>query len=400
MRRFIVCLVFALSFMPSFAMAWSESGHHLVALLAFDHLNPDQQQQLLEMLAAHPRFKRDFTPSPTIRDGDRFRVGTAGYWPDIARDHPKYNRPSWHYQLGATLTIGDPAGYKVPDTPGPCPENATLETEDLHIAQAFELCRRVMADRNAMPGDRALALCWIAHLAGDAHQPCHAGSYYAEELYPEGDRGGNLIACEQNKNMHALWDGLLGGAVVEDDIDRRATEIKNLPGYQQLGEELKRRAQPYSLATWLAESREAALQYAYTSEVLRPLDVAFKAEVHELMPLNFSPTYMERAGELAKRRAAEAGYRLAVVWAEGLTGPSHHQPEPEEEPVDKPEERFARRDPREPRFRSVVRSPFMTHWLDTDTGLRHNSDCELFEHTEHGKRCRSHIGEPCEDCGG
>ena len=102
--------------------------------------------------------------------------------------------------------------------------------------------------------------------------------------------------------MHALWDGLLGGAVVEADLTQRAADIKNLPGYQQLGEELKKRAEPYNLATWLAESREAALQYAYTSEVLRPLEVAFKAPVHELMPLNFSPTYSsEPANWLAPR---------------------------------------------------------------------------------------------------
>src|SRR5690349_10745585 len=88
--------------------AWSESGHHLVALLAFDELTPDEQQKLLAILAAHPRYAEDFTPSEKIQNVDRFRVGTAGYWPDIARSQPNYNRPTWHYQLGATMTLGDP----------------------------------------------------------------------------------------------------------------------------------------------------------------------------------------------------------------------------------------------------------------------------------------------------
>jgi hypothetical protein len=42
----------------------------------------------------------------------------------------------------------------------------------------------------------------------------------------------------------------------------------------------------------------------------------------ELLPINFSETYLKQAGNLAQDRAAEAGYRLAEVWREGLTGPS------------------------------------------------------------------------------
>ncbi len=33
-----------------------------------------------------------------------FRVG---YWPDVARSQPEYNRPTWHYELGPTLVFGD-----------------------------------------------------------------------------------------------------------------------------------------------------------------------------------------------------------------------------------------------------------------------------------------------------
>lgn len=83
----------------------------------------------------------------------------AGYWPDVSRGQPKYDRPTWHYQVGSTLTIGEPVASNVPATPGPVSRRATLETQDLHIAQAIELCRRVMADRTSPAGDRAIALC-------------------------------------------------------------------------------------------------------------------------------------------------------------------------------------------------------------------------------------------------
>jgi hypothetical protein len=72
---------------------------------------------------------------------------------------PGADRPTWHYQLGATLTMGDRANYHVPETPGPCPASANLDTKDLYISQAVELCRRVMADSNSLTSDRAIALC-------------------------------------------------------------------------------------------------------------------------------------------------------------------------------------------------------------------------------------------------
>jgi hypothetical protein len=316
MRRFLLWIAVVLTTVPAYG--WSESGHHLVALLAFDHLSADEQKQLLELLAAHPRYVEDFTPPPKVRDSDRFRVGTAGYWPDIAREQPEYNRPNWHYQLGATLTMGDPAKYVVHETPGPCPANATLETRNLHIAQAVELCRRVMADKNAPTRDRAIALCWLAHLVGDAHQPCHAGSMYVAGLFPEGDRGANSIPTKQKNNMHALWDGLLGGRYDEGVMNRRVKWIDGKPDYEGLGKEVMARSNTLDPLTWLTESRAHSVQVAYTPEVLGPVKAAMESPLTELLPIHFSKAYLKRAGNLAQHRAAEAGYRLAAVWREGL----------------------------------------------------------------------------------
>ena len=300
------------------AAAWSESGHHLIALLAFDELSGEEQQELLSILKAHPRYAEDFTPQEKIRNVDRFRVGTAGYWPDIARKQPKYNRPTWHYQLGATLTLGDPATLKVPETPGPLPAAATLDTQDLYIAQAVELCRRVLGDRSAPDSDRAIALCWLAHLVGDAHQPCHAGSLYAERLFPEGDRGANSIPTRQKNNMHALWDGLLGGRFNEGTMHRRVADLQAKSDYHAAGEAAVSRPSGLDPLTWLAESREASVQYAYTREVLGPIEAFMKAD-GELPVLYLSEAYLRQAGGLAELRAAEAGHRLAKVWKEGLS---------------------------------------------------------------------------------
>ena len=196
-------IVAAVLFSPVPAYGWSESGHHLIALLAFDHLSSDEQRQVLDMLKAHPRYAKDFTPPPKVRNADRFRIGTAGYWPDIARSQPEYNRPNWHYQLGATLTMGDPAQVRVHETPGPCPDSADLRTSNLHIAQAVELCGRVMADRNSPAGDKRLRVLVSSSCRRRSPAlPCR--EHVRGRIVPQGDRGANSIPTNEKNNRPRL----------------------------------------------------------------------------------------------------------------------------------------------------------------------------------------------------
>jgi len=298
------------------AHAWWESGHHIVALIAYDLLDEPEQAELLRILEAHPRYAQDFTPNDKIRDVTRWRVGLTGYWPDIARGQPKYNRPTWHYQLASTLTLGQ--NVNVPETPGPCPTTATLDTKELHIAQAVELCRRVMGDHRQPLGDRAIALTWLAHLAGDAHQPCHAGSLYVAGVYPDGDRGANSIPVVQSKNMHALWDGLLGQRFDEGDVARRLAEIIGNAQTMEAGQAAIKRTDTLNPLIWLEESREFSRQFVYRPEVLGPIQAAADGRAEAVPGIDLSEEYLQQAGALARVRAAEAGYRLAALWRVAL----------------------------------------------------------------------------------
>lgn len=317
LKKVLVLLVIA-AFSPKLSFSWFESGHHLIALVAFDQLTAVEQRQLLDMLAAHPRYREDFTPPETIKNVDRWRIGTAGYWPDIARDYPQFNRPTWHYQLGATLTLGDPTQVHVPDTPGQLPLDASLETREIYIAQAIELCRQVMQSNDTSQGDRALALCWLVHLVGDAHQPCHAGSLYAAGLFPEGDRGANLIPTLQKENMHALWDSLLGSEYDEEEIAQTLRTICEDPRFVKFGRQSLENASAFHPLWWLGESRALAKDFTYTHEVLGPIKAANQEDA-QLPTLYLSQQYLDFAGKIAKVRAIQAGYRLAEVWREALS---------------------------------------------------------------------------------
>ena len=83
------------------AQAWSEGGHHLIAVLAFRKLDKEKQQELIRILKSHPRFEQDFKLPSKVRNADEWLIGRAGYWPDVARSQPEYNRPDWHYELAA-----------------------------------------------------------------------------------------------------------------------------------------------------------------------------------------------------------------------------------------------------------------------------------------------------------
>lgn len=312
--KYLRCLflVFTISLQPLPAFAWSEGGHHIISLLAFDLLNQDEQAKLLALLEQHPRYKDDFEPPeklPNDHEVTRWRVGRAGFWPDVARKQPKYHRSTWHYELGAALTIGK---VEPPSRPGPLPANATLETQELYLSQAIELCRKTLRGTGSNE-DKALALCWMAHLVADAHQPCHAGSLYAEGIFPEndGDRGANRIPTTQKGNMHAVWDQLLGESFTLNGTRKRIVEITNDPELVALGTQA---VTINDQRVWLEESRKLAIENVYTHEVLQSLDLVRRGFVEKPENIDLSEEYLKNAGRVAQRRAIEAAHRLAAEW--------------------------------------------------------------------------------------
>lgn len=314
MRLIVAFLV--LVFSAGLCQAWSEGGHHLIAVMAYHQLSQQQQIELEGLLKSHPRYMEDFQPSPIITDIADWRVGRAGYWPDVARKS-SFDRPDWHWQLGPTMVLGNPAG--VPKIPGPLPEGATLDTKDLHIAQAVALCRRILNNQDNLAADRALALCWLAHLVADSHQPCHAGSLYTEKLFPQGDRRANSIPTKQRNNLHALWDSLLGPSHDAGDIRRRSREISadvDLWDAAKQAAEAKRGLEPL---TWLAESAEYGKTHVYTGEVLAAVKAA-EQDSGKIETVDLSEKYLKAAGDLAKRRAAFAAVRLALILEKDLDG--------------------------------------------------------------------------------
>jgi hypothetical protein len=311
----LICFV---SLQPVPAFAWSECGHAIIMQLAYLKLPPSQRARIEQLMQSHPRFKDDFEPPTDITStGSQlaWRIGRIGYWPDVARRQPEYHRSTWHYQLGASLVIGDRTKLNVPETPGPLPASATLTTQELYICQAVELCKSVLRDETRPDSDRAIALCWIAHLVADAHQPCHAGSLYAEGVFMEkdGDRGANRILTKQRQNLHALWDQLLGDRYDEGDVRRRSDEIGKLEI------PLPQTRQDYlEPDVWIEESRKHAIESVYTEEILSQVSLVARGIAPEVPKIELSEGYLKNAGRISQERAKLASIRLSAVIADCL----------------------------------------------------------------------------------
>ena len=196
------------------------------------------------------------------------------------------------------------------------PSNATLETQSLYIAQALALCGKTLADAKQLESDRAIALCWIAHLVADAHQPCHGGSLYMEKVFVEedGDRGANRIITKQKKNMHALWDQLLGDSFTLNGTRKRIAEITTDDELVAKGKQAVTMNNGLDPLTWLAESRAAAISHVYTAEVMDSLNLVARGVTAKPEAIDLSEAYLKNAGHVAQIRAIEASRRLAETW--------------------------------------------------------------------------------------
>lgn len=318
-----ILLTMILALRPAAGFAWAETGHHVIAVVAFGLLSADEQTRFLALLEKHPRYAADFTPPAQLADAEQhtqWRIGRAGYWPDVISKNVVYDRPTWHFERGPALVIGDPQRVKVPPRPGPLPADATLETQSLHISQALPLCTNVLADKQRSAAERAIALCWIAHLVGDAHQPCHAGSLFMEKVFvdEDGDRGANRIVVKQAKNLHSAWDQLLGNDFAEADVERGIIELTRDQEYVFCGQKAVESADGLDPHTWLEESRLLAAEHVYTSELVHALALVARGVVREPTEIELSDEYLKNAGQVARVRASEAAHRLAAIWQRGL----------------------------------------------------------------------------------
>ena len=365
-RAFALALLLA-----SPAHAWNALGHKVIADIAWQQLDEPTRAEIVKTLRRHPRFDDDFAKQGDIGD-DRWIFQQAAVWPDIARGS-KLDMPTWHY-VNHPLFVGGkrPVSFNLATVP-------KAKADTWNVGQAIVYCRKVIAS-DAIPSQKALAYSWLFHLVGDLHQPMHSTALVCER-FPEGDRGGNSIPLVQGDNLHALWDNLLGRQHRPNDVKREIAELKAKP-------ELWKVDTTGDVESWIQESHELA-KFAYCPEIVEAVPQA-----GELAKIQLPVTYLKEAGEQAQRRIVAGGLRLGVLLG-GNAEPMESEPLPEFE--------FAGAKPA-PRPMSLTPSTpaasELTHWLNTNGNVRHNSGCRWYHNTKNGRACGADEGRACGQCGG
>ncbi|MFJ1267997.1 S1/P1 nuclease [Legionella lytica] len=250
--------------------AWWDSGHRLVALIAYNNLDSESQIKFNELTET---LRRDYPKA------------NLATWPDAIRKQSIEAYTHWHYI----------------DTPYSSDGSVTEVSVDTDNAVwALAQINRVLSNKDVPPSERARFTSFLMHITGDLHQPLHAISRSNKEL-PRGDEGGNLFWVKDPNHpeslitLHALWDSNFGlfKNLSEEKLQAIAQEItRAYPRDYFSNQELN--ASP---KVWAQESYNLAKNWVYsTTEKEEP-----------------SLEYQKKSQELIKQRIALAGYRLALL---------------------------------------------------------------------------------------
>jgi hypothetical protein len=282
--------------------AWNRAGHMVTGAIAYRELerrDPEALEAVVRLLEKHPYYTsrwRAEVHKSFVPEGERnlYLFMLAARWADDAREDEKYHRGPWHY-INYPLRA---AGYAAASVEGPAESNlVTALSENVGILEGEGGAK-----------ERAVALAWLFHLVGDAHQPLHASRFFGPR-FPEGDRGGTRFYIRvgegsQTIGLHALWDDLVIGSRRFRDVRNRATELVARVDRQRLEQS------GYALdGSAVEESLRLAWELAYREG---RLEGSAGPEHGALLPAD----YLDAAKPVAEERLVLAGYRLADRLAE------------------------------------------------------------------------------------
>lgn len=307
MKKFVILtLLVSIWLAPRPALAWNETGHKVVARIAWDNIQPQTREKILALLLYAPEdsgvgllYANDTRQTP-YRQRDWFAM--LATWPDIIKDRnapvrsAKYGHSGWHYiNLFWRYVNGVPTDAT----------DLTVPTEN--IIERLNFLVAALKDPATKPEDRAIYLVWVLHLIGDIQQPLH-DSARVTDTEPKGDQGGNLFNLtplnappeQWKRNLHSYWDDIL-------NINyKRETQDADQPFITWLTQRIEKaypakkftgRIKPGDFAGWAQEGFTAAKTIVYPPTLKR-----------DEMP---SKQYQKMASRYAEEAIALGGYRLA-----------------------------------------------------------------------------------------
>jgi hypothetical protein len=184
-----ICVGLVLGFIRQTpALAWGDTGHQVVALIARAHLTNPVRQKVDGMLAA------DRDPLTSGRPLTPHDMISAALWADRYRDNersqPKPNSYTqtrdWHF---VDIEIRQPNQQQACPQPGiPPGVAASGGPPNACVVDKIRQFNTELAAPGTDPQERIIALKFLLHFVGDVHQPLHSADDH--------DQGGSpLVTC-------------------------------------------------------------------------------------------------------------------------------------------------------------------------------------------------------------
>lgn len=292
---------------PLLTYAWDDVGHKTTAYIAWQRMSPSARETAIRILRTAAEdshlsaYYQNFGAEPEqVRKLEYFMLVST--WADIVRDrsfetrYRKYHKSNWHY---------DDIFWK--QVNGRAEMLSGFEEGGAAVEKLSDF-DKLIRDPSASDKEKAIAIAWIMHLAGDIHQPLHT-SARVTDLEPKGDQGGNLFLLspqntprENQLNLHWLWDSIIvrmtplkGDACERDYVTGIARQLMKRHPFASFRQGLK--AGDYR--AW----RDESFKYAPT-DVFSPELVRFQEP---------SVRYKRNALRVSERQIALAGYRLGEL---------------------------------------------------------------------------------------
>jgi len=325
----LVLVVAVCLFASSSAFAWGCRGYETIGLIAKKHLTAAAKALADKFLAIDPgRTKAPFGICSTA-GLDPYASGAT--WADAVRDRDGVTDGGWHF-------VDIPRGGDRSLISTICAQTPSC------IIDAINHQMEILEDSSKTDKERAAAVRYILHFAGDIHQPLHCTTngdkggncvpltYFKDKPNPRKDDNGVIIPDTYKPELHGIWDK----EMVEKDM--KAINVATSQAYADFldaafsSEFAMWQAEAISSEDWAWDSHEHAEDIAYGDlPKLIPIDQHPDAQVKACSDNNrignrmfhkhikVGQPYQDDVSPVIEERLAMAGIRLAMLLNDAAT---------------------------------------------------------------------------------
>jgi len=311
------------------AYAWDHPGHMTTAAIAFaeiERARPDLVDKLGLLYLKHPDPAPFWVAAGEAKGKERVRrmFIECARWADDSK-FTSNDRLTWHTARWAIVAGDAPPEAKA----------AAAARQGKPAGQAIEaltLTSGMLSNPESEPAERAFALCWVLHIAGDIHQPMHVSDLFSKD-FPTGNAGATMSYVRDpvtNKPipLHVLWDSNALRIPSLEAVDQHAQAfVQKYP--RSSFPELKAHpvSEPDAFREWAKESHQVAVDWAFDLDTVSDPNKDQPAEklvqnminfiLNGVSPVEEAPElpsgYWEKLQSTAERRITLAGYRIADI---------------------------------------------------------------------------------------